>query len=371
VFQDSGKNGFAIETGGSPICGCGLDSDALFLDGVDDYVSILDDVSNIFNNNFTLSFYVKIENNPGASVAVDLFSLQKKCERDSSITLKYIPSIRECRLDIVKNLSRSTQMNFTLDEGKCWHHIVIVRDRYNYYIYVNERLVQSELAPTDYKFSPNATFSISNSPCLAVNDIRLKGAIENFQIFDKALTDLEIPGLNLFPDVILNSDTTLLMGESLQIATGPTCANNFYWDNISEIDDNKSLTPVITPNASNTYRIYYQYYSCTSVDSISIYIQDPDDLDCEKLLLPNAFTPNDDDINDHFGISNKYLVDKVISFDIYSRIGTRVFHAESKQSFWDGSYLGEKLNPGKFGYMIEYECGGETYQKQGVVNLLR
>jgi len=127
-IQDLGQTNVVLETGGAPLCGCGLDGDALYFDGNSDYLAVAQDLSGLFGNDFTISFYVKIENDPGLAVAVDLLSLQKECKRDSSMTLKYIPSIRECRLDIVKSLSRNTQINFKLEEGRCWQHIVIVRD---------------------------------------------------------------------------------------------------------------------------------------------------------------------------------------------------------------------------------------------------
>jgi len=370
-IQDLGQTNVVLETGGAPLCGCGLDGDALYFDGNSDYLAVAQDLSGLFGNDFTISFYVKIENDPGLAVAVDLLSLQKECKRDSSMTLKYIPSIRECRLDIVKSLSRNTQINFKLEEGRCWQHIVIVRDHFDYLIYLNGKLAGSKAAETDYVFSPSARFSIANSPCVGQSDVRLEGGIESLKIYNRALNELELHGLDLFPDMILNNDTTLLLGESLQIETGPNCANGFYWDNTDDLDDSNTLTPVITPTDSETYKLFFNNDACTSVDSIRIFIQDPNDLACDKLLLPNAFTPNGDDLNESFGISNKFIVDEIKSFDIYSRSGTRVFKGVDKKSTWDGNYQGRELNPAKYAYVIEYMCKGNSYQKRGIVNLIR
>jgi gliding motility-associated-like protein len=370
-IDDDGSSSVVLETGGSPLCECGLEGDALYLDGNQDYLSIAEDLSSLFGNDFTLSFYLKIENDPSLSMAVDILSLQKECKRDSSLTLKYIPSIRECRLDIVKSLARNTQINFTLDEGKCWQHIVIVRDYFTYYVYLNGRLAGSELAQTDYVFSPDARFSVANSPCLGLSDIRFEGYIEELQIYNRALNEVEINGLDLYPDQILNQDTTLLLGESLEISTGPNCADAFYWNNTNDFNDPALLNPIITPQESGTYYLFFQNAACTSYDSISIYIQDPNALECGQLLLPNAFTPNNDNLNDILEISNKFIVEEILSFDIYNRSGSRVFHGDSKQSAWDGNYQGKALNPGKFAYVIEYLCDGEKYRKTGIVTLIR
>ena len=369
-IQDSGPQNISLVSGGNPLCICGLNGDALDMDGIDDHLSMNEDLSFLFNKDFTLSLYIRIDNNPNYSGTVDVLSLQKECKRDSSFTLKYIPSIRELRLDIVKNLSRSTQINVRIDEGKCWQHIM-VRRGFEYSIYLNGRLAGRESAVTDYFFSPEARLALSNSPCLGVSDVRMEGAVEQWLIFDKALNEIEIMGLDLFPDHIMTSDTTLLLGESLQIDMGPTCSESFYWTNPGDLDDPFSLTPIITPAESSTYQIFFDNGVCTSVDSIRVYIQDPQDLQCDQLLLPNAFTPNGDQLNETFEISNKFIVEELERFDIYSRQGNRVFSGTSKFSAWDGIYLGTRLNPGKFAYVIEYTCRGESYQKSGIVNLIR
>jgi hypothetical protein len=205
LIRDTGQQNIPVEVGGSPACGCGLEGDALYLDGNADYFSLAEDMSSFFGKDFTLSFYIQIDNDPFLSQSVDLLSYQKECKRDSSLTLKYIPSIRECRLDIVKSLSRNTQINFKLDEGRCWQHIVIVRDRFDYLVYLNGRLAGMESAQTDYVFSPAARFSVANSPCIGISDIRFTGAIDQLQLFNRALNELEIHGLDLFPDRILNN----------------------------------------------------------------------------------------------------------------------------------------------------------------------
>jgi gliding motility-associated-like protein len=367
-IEDSGPQNLPLRVEGNPLCVCGLESDALFLDGVNDELIVEQDLSNVFNNDFTISFYVKIDNATGS---VDVLSFQKECKRDSSFTIKYIPSIKEIRLDIVKNLATSTQMQFTFDEENCWQHIVFVRDGFNYYTYLNGKLSFKESVPTDYVFSPDSRLMFGSSPCADINNERMAGVIESIDIWNKALNEIEIRTLDLFPDHIMNNDTTLLLGESLAIEIGPSCADNFYWLVTDDLDDAFSMEPVITPAESTVYYINFQNGFCTSYDSIRIFTLEPDEVACENLLLPNAFTPNGDNLNEKFGISNQFIVDELISFDIYNRQGTRVFHGKEKNSSWDGSYQGNYLNPGKFAWVIEYVCNGDEYQKQGIVNLIR
>lgn len=367
-IRDKGIQNAVIQVGGLPDCVCGLDGDAIGLNGVDNYIHFEDGLSHLFSKDFTISFYVRIENTFGV---VDLLSFHKTCVRDSSFTLKYLPQIKQFRFDMVKNLSRSTQMLFQLDETSCWQHIVITRKGFDYTIYLNGKQVSQTRAETDYIYSPVGSFAISDSPCLGTSDVRLKGVLENFQVFDRAFIELDVNSLNLQADQIVNRDTTLLLGDQLQIEMGPSCYTAFWWDNQSDLNDPDAFEPVIKPTETTLYTVYIRNGDCIARDSISIFIQDPDKVDCNQLLLPNTFTPNGDKLNDVFEISNKYIVDEIMSFNIFNRQGGRVFSGTDKHSSWDGNYLGSKLNPEKFAYIIEYTCKGEQYTKKGTVSLIR
>lgn len=367
-IQDQGVQQALLQVGGLPECVCGPEEDAVRFDGMDNYIHFEDKLNALFSKDFTISFYVKIENTSGV---VDILSYHKTCVRDSSFTLKYLPQIKQFRFDMVKNLSRSTQMLFQLDETSCWQHIVITRKGFDYTIFLNNRQVAQTRAETDYIYSPVGTFAISNSPCLGISDVRLRGDIENFQIFDKSFIELEVKSLDLHADQILNRDTTLLLGDELQIAMGPSCKDAFWWDNTTDLNNANLFEPVIRPEKTTMYSIFMRNGACVAKDSITIYIQDPTKVDCRQLLLPNAFSPNGDKINDHFEISNKYIVEDIMSFNIFNRQGARVFSGTDKHSTWDGFYQGSKLNPEKFAYVIEYTCQGEQYTKQGTVSLIR
>lgn len=367
-IQDTGIQNSVLQVGGLPGCVCGLDGDAIRFDGADNFIHFEDELSNLFSKDFTISFYINIENTSGV---VDILSFHKTCVRDSSFTLKYLPQIKQFRFDMVKNLSRSTQMLFQLDETSCWQHIVITRKGFDYTIYLNGRLVSQTRAETDYIYSPFGNFAIANSPCLGTSDSRLMGTIENFQVYDKSFIELEVQSLDMHADQILNRDTTLLLGDELQIEMGPSCQSAFWWDNQADLNDPNLFEPVIKPNQTTTYTVFVQNGACIARDSISIYIQDPSKVDCKQLLLPNAFTPNGDKINDVFEISNKYIVEDILSFNIFNRQGARVFSGNDKHSFWDGYYLGSTLNSEKFAFVIKYTCQGQEYTKKGTVSLIR
>ena len=78
---------------------------------------------------------------------------------------------------------------------------------------------------------------------------------------------------------------------------------------------------------------------------------------CETLHVNNAFSPNNDDINELFiidGIEN--LVNNHLT--IYNRWGNRVCEKNNYQNNWDGTWEGKKLPSGTYFYLLEDGIGG-------------
>ena len=89
--------------------------------------------------------------------------------------------------------------------------------------------------------------------------------------------------------------------------------------------------------------IYSQIrYPKTSVQKFNSYI-----------LVPKAFSPNFDGINDFFKVTGK----DITKFDIqiYNRQGQLVFESEDINSEWDGRYNGCKAQGGVYVWIINYE----------------
>ncbi len=68
-----------------------------------------------------------------------------------------------------------------------------------------------------------------------------------------------------------------------------------------------------------------------------------------KLVAPNAFTPNDDGVNDFFYLSITGECE-VLQFElkIYDRWGRLVFQGDETTDQWDGTYDGLQLKEGVY-----------------------
>ena len=94
-------------------------------------------------------------------------------------------------------------------------------------------------------------------------------------------------------------------------------------------------------------------------------------IDFSKLYVPNAFTPNNDGINDLLKIKvfGKVVIDY---FSIYSRWGQQVFLSGDIKNGWDGT-SGGKLQPaGTYAWIIQgYDIDGTPLNLRGTVMLIR
>lgn len=371
TIVDNGSLNSGISILGNAGCDCGLIDESLEFDGNDDALTLDSKINSYFNNDFTIEFYFSIFNTQDI---VDIFSFKNECSSDSSFSLQYLPSIKELRFYTKESDFETVELDLNLDVEKCWHHIAIVRKGFEYFMLLDGEKIGIENAGRKFTFASDNVFSFANSPCITENNInysRFRGRIDQFKVYNYALNEIVLNDIAIPSDMILNQDTTIFLGSGIDIEMGPTCADNFNWTNKQDLSDSDILKPTITPSESNVYYIYFIMNGKSCYDSIYIHVQDKDALDCEKLLLPNSFTPNDDGLNDRLEISNKFIIEEMKSFDIYDRWGTRVFSTVNENESWDGMYQNEKINPGKFVYKVSYVCKEKEYLKQGILNLIR
>ena len=88
-----------------------------------------------------------------------------------------------------------------------------------------------------------------------------------------------------------------------------------------------------------------------------------------ELRIPNAFSPNDDGINDEWKVGYRSL----LSFDcsIFDRYGNLLYHFSDPSLGWDGKYKGKKVKSGVYYYVIEAKgADGKKYKKGGDINII-
>lgn len=350
---------------------CGIVDFGRAFDGASS-ITYPQDVIQHLSAEFSLSFYLQVENNSTSGELVNIISARESCERERAFSITYYPPDRTLQAEYWDN-NQPSIASAMLSEDICWHHVVFVFDIAELKLYVNGNLEQTtkNALSAPFMIGPDASFAVSGGPCIGLSEIELEGKIDELCIYDEVLDERQVQNLNLNPDMILTKDTSIFAGGAVPIETGPVCTSDFTWIPTGGISSTNSLDPIITPTATTTYTLETDYGFCQAVDSVTITVIDPATVMCEDISLPTAFTPNDDLLNDDFGISNPILIEQLKSFEIYDKWGAKMFETIDKNGRWDGYFLGDIPNTNTFLYRINYMCKGQEYFKSGSFTILR
>ncbi len=127
--------------------------------------------------------------------------------------------------------------------------------------------------------------------------------------------------------------------------------------------------PIATPTENALYELtVVDENGCSN--SLEIQIQVTNICQESSIVVPSAFTPNQDGENDFFYVRGTA---EMSLFQVFNRWGEKVFETTNPSQGWDGTYKGQILNRGVFVYYIEANCSsnGETIIKTGDVTLIR
>ena len=88
------------------------------------------------------------------------------------------------------------------------------------------------------------------------------------------------------------------------------------------------------------------------------------------LFIPNAFTPNNDGINDIFKIGHFGL--QSFTCQVYASTGQRVAISQNPDNIWDGTFNEEPYQKGNYRYIIKaIDQKEKELNYQGTLLLIR
>ncbi|HWB25635.1 MAG TPA: PKD domain-containing protein [Chitinophagaceae bacterium] len=140
---------------------------------------------------------------------------------------------------------------------------------------------------------------------------------------------------------------TLLQGGSAVInahASGNNLAYN--WQPDAYIDNNTILTPIVNPVADMVYTLTATSANgCTATGNVTVTV-------LKTPVIPNAFSPNGDGINDKWMIN--YLDSYPgVTVQVFNRYGQLVFNSRGYSTPWDGTFNNKPLPVGIYYYVID------------------
>jgi gliding motility-associated-like protein len=168
---------------------------------------------------------------------------------------------------------------------------------------------------------------------------------------------VERPRANAGPDkYIIKGNSTQLQG----VATGQGIS--YSWSPAIYIDNVQSLQPIVTPPQDTTYRLtVVSNEGCgVATDIVRVHVY-------PAVYVPNAFTPNNDALNDTWSIPALRAYSE-FTISIYNRYGQLIFYTKNNFRLWDGKYKGLLQPAGVYVYMVAIK--GERLLK-GTLILVR
>jgi len=185
----NGSNGMLF---GSPGCVCGVDDDALWLDGTNDFIEFHGKVNRYFTtSDFTISFYFK----PAKYSVFRQSLLSKRVECDEYGMFDFLLDVNSKEVSTAVYESPDIyyrDISPDLD-GTDWLHFALVREGRFARTYINGLLRREATRCSGVDISNDAVLSFADSPCLNNGrTVRFKGALDELRVYDRALTEQEI-----------------------------------------------------------------------------------------------------------------------------------------------------------------------------------
>lgn len=161
------------------------------------------------------------------------------------------------------------------------------------------------------------------------------------------------------PSVYIKNDTTLCDGASVLLEV-LTDATSVLWST-------GDTSRIVFVDEAGIYWTRVRKDGCNAVDSVEVAA-------CPgEIAIPNAFSPNNDQINDYFQVYGKNILTYKIK--IYNRWGEEVFVSDNLQYSWDGIYKGAPAPLDSYAWIVFYSISenGTTREKmkKGTLTLLR
>jgi gliding motility-associated-like protein len=152
-------------------------------------------------------------------------------------------------------------------------------------------------------------------------------------------------------------DKEILEGSSVQLDGFVKGTDVSYtWSPTVYLSAANTVTPEASPPRDTTYtlRVTSNKGCGTASDQITVRV-------FKKLVVPNAFSPNGDGINDLWIIKHISEYNNA-EVSVFNRYGSTVFFRKGVYRPWDGTYnKGNILPPGTYYYLIDLKNGQQKY----------
>jgi gliding motility-associated-like protein len=175
--------------------------------------------------------------------------------------------------------------------------------------------------------------------------------------------------------VFAGNDTSIVINQQLQlnaIDVNNIGFNSYVWSPPFSLSNTQIKNPVavftsITSNNGVTYTVTASTPNgCNARDDIRIKA-----FPKAEVFVPNAFTPNNDRLNDLF-YPILVGIKELKQFSVFNRYGQLIFTTAKEGEGWNGTFNGQPQPQGVFVWMVEaIDFEGKVHKQKGNIYLIR
>ena len=220
------------------------------------------------------------------------------------------------------------------------------------------RWAPSNLIISDPNAGPTAIIRAQTGATISVVVTNQAGCSATFNTRVDVLNLPAILTINAAKNPIKQGETTTLSVQGCSDCT-------VQWSPSTGLGSSTGTSVSASPAKTTTYIATVSKSGCIDTLSITLVVEE-----CIEPFVPNAFTPNGDNINDILYARVKDY--KEMRMIIYNRWGQEVFDTRDPEVGWDGTYRGRQLPPDVYGFYVYVLClDGTEYKKSGNISLFR
>lgn len=175
-----------------------------------------------------------------------------------------------------------------------------------------------------------------------------------------SITEIEIIPT---PQPHLGRDSVICTRDEIDLILDPGDFTSYLWQ------DNASISNYFVDEEGVYIVEVMDQFGCIGTDSVFFTEQCP-----TNIFMANIFTPNNDQVNDSFGVLGTDIISMHLS--VFDRWGNLMFESKDESVQWDGTHNGGDVEMGVYTWTLlleGYTEGGGTFEqiRTGNVTLIR
>jgi gliding motility-associated-like protein len=165
------------------------------------------------------------------------------------------------------------------------------------------------------------------------------------------------------PSATLPKEISIAKGSSVVLKSGVNTSYSYSWAPNTFLNNGLIGNPTTSTDKNIDYTVTItDANGCKTIKTIKVFV-------AQRLLIPTAFTPNNDGQNDVWEIFGKEAYPE-IEVSIFDRWGNIVFYSKGYQTAFDGkSANGNDLAVGSYAYVVKYALDKESLT--GCIEVIR